>query len=54
MVLQVILKNILSATFARRSGYKTREGRFKYAMGTEQLNPLLRTSLGLTDDTQER
>ena len=36
------LKNILSVMLSRRNGYRVREKRFKYAMGSDMNNPYIR------------
>ncbi|KAK6194707.1 hypothetical protein SNE40_000290 [Patella caerulea] len=43
------LKNILSSVLSRRSGYKLRENKFKFAMGSDVINPYLRHSNLLHD-----
>ncbi|CAH1786180.1 unnamed protein product [Owenia fusiformis] len=47
------LKNVISSVISRRAGFKTREGRFKYSMGSQPTDPYQRTSQHLHDYTTE-
>ncbi|XP_045207907.1 transcriptional adapter 1-like [Mercenaria mercenaria] len=51
--LEIHLKNIITQVLIRRNGYKVREGRFRYALGTNVPNPYIRHSLMLQDRTLE-
>ncbi|KAL4219677.1 Transcriptional adapter 1 [Mactra antiquata] len=51
--LEIELKNIITRILSRRNGYKVREGRFHYAMGTQLPNPYVRHSQMLQDRSLE-
>ncbi|XP_071154203.1 transcriptional adapter 1-like isoform X2 [Mytilus edulis] len=56
LIMQAIenqLKNIISQVLSKRSGYKVREKKFKYAMGTQVLNPYLRHTSQIDDTSTE-
>ncbi|XP_066998661.1 transcriptional adapter 1 [Anabrus simplex] len=45
VAVQHLLKNVLTAILSRKNGYKVREGRFIYGMGTAIPNPWLRSTV---------
>ncbi|CAC5406895.1 TADA1 [Mytilus coruscus] len=56
LIMQAIenqLKNIISQALSKRNGYKLREKKFKYAMGTQVLNPYLRHTSQIDDTSTE-
>ncbi|KAK3087694.1 hypothetical protein FSP39_009258 [Pinctada imbricata] len=47
------LKNILSLVISSRKGYKLRDGKLKYAMGSKRPNPYLRQSQMVSNESTE-
>ncbi|KAJ9598826.1 hypothetical protein L9F63_026640, partial [Diploptera punctata] len=51
IAVQQFLKNILMTVLSRRKGYKLRENRFMYNLGTAVPNPWLRNTANIADDS---
>lgn len=51
---QIQLKRILSAVAEKRSGFKLREKRFKFAVGCDVKNPYIRQATLMPDPTINR
>ncbi|KAJ9596834.1 hypothetical protein L9F63_012090, partial [Diploptera punctata] len=51
IAVQQFLKNILMTVLSRRKGYKLRENRFMYNLGTAVPNPWLRNTANIVDDS---
>lgn len=52
--MQHFLKNVLTAILSRRKGYKVREDRFLYALGSAVPNPWLCNAVNIIDDATVR